>query len=97
MNKNILFVLSILFINSFFSCVNDGNNEVDEVTPPTFCDFLINELNKHSEDYDSGLDSIAENYYMTLDSLSQVNWINEGKECYDEYLINYGEDTTNTN
>ena len=84
MKRIILFVFSILFITSFFSCVNDRNNEV---APPTYCDVLINKLNKHSEDYDSGLDSIAENYYMTLDSLSQVNWINEGYECYDEYLI----------
>ena len=94
MKRIILFVFSILFITSFFSCVNDRNNEVD---PPNLCDVLINELNKHSEDYDSGLDSIANNYFMTLDSLSKVNWTNEGYECYNEYLINYGEDTTNAN
>lgn len=94
MKKNILFVFSILLTTSFFSCVNDGNNEV---APPKLCDVLINELHKHSENYDSGLDSIARNYFETLDSLSKVNWINEGYECYDEYLINYGEDTTNTN
>jgi len=97
MNRPILFVFSILLTASFVSCVNDRNNEVDEVAPPTYCDVLINELHKHSEYYDSGLDGIAKNYFMTLDSLSQVNYIEEGWECYDEYLINYGEDTTNTN
>jgi hypothetical protein len=97
MKRIIFFVFSILFITSFYSCVNAGNNEVDEVAPLKFCDVLINELNKHSEDYDSGLDSIAMIYYMTLDSLSQANWVNEGYECYDIYLINYGQDSTNTN
>jgi hypothetical protein len=97
MKRIIFFVFSILFITSFYSCVNAGNNEVDEVAPPTYCDVLINELHKHSEDYDSGLDSIAKNYFMTLDSLSQVNYIEEGWGCYDEYLINYGQDSTNTN
>lgn len=97
MKRIIFFVFSILFITSFFSCINDGNNEVDEVVPPKLCDVLINKLNKHSEDYDSGLDSIADNYYMTLDYLEQKAWQKEGLECYEEYLINYGEDTTNTN
>ena len=97
MKRISLFVFSILLTASFVSCVNDGNNEVDEVATPTYCDVLINELHKHSEDYDSGLDSIAKNYFMTLNDLDKDNWINEGLECYDEYLINYGEDTTNTN
>jgi len=97
MKRILLFVFSIFLITSFVSCINDGNNEVAEVAPPTYCDVLINELHKHSEDYDSELDSIAMNYFMTLDSLSQVNYIEEGLECYDEYLVSYGEDTTNTN
>tara|TARA_B110000116_G_C16558825_1_gene456547 strand:- start:469 stop:729 length:261 start_codon:yes stop_codon:yes gene_type:complete len=83
---------------SFVSCVNDGNNEVDEVAPPTYCDVLINELHKHSEDYDSELYSLGmEDFFKTLNDLDKDNWINEGLECYNEYLINYGEDTTNTN
>ena len=97
MKRFVLFVFSILLTTSFVSCVNDGNDDgSNEVAPPKLCDVLINELHKHSEDYDSGLDSIAKNYFMTLDSLSKVNYIEEGWECYDEYLINYGNDTTNT-
>jgi competence protein ComGC len=94
MKKIVLFVFSILFITSFYSCVNDGNNEV---APPTYCDVLINELHKHSEDYDIELYSLSDEYFKTLNELEKENWIKEGQECYDEYLISYGSDTTNTN
>ena len=86
--KKLLLIL-ILLTSVFTSCVNEG--------PPTYCDIKINELNKHSEDYDNELYSLGEEYFKTLDELEKDNWIREGEECYEEYLINYGSDTTNTN
>jgi hypothetical protein len=83
--KKLLLIL-ILLTSVFTSCVNEG--------APTYCDIKINELNKHSEDYDNELYSLGEEYFKTLDELEKDNWIREGEECYEEYLINYGSDTT---
>jgi hypothetical protein len=88
MKKGLLIL--ILLTSVFTSCEN-------EKLPPTLCDIKINELNKHSEDYDSELSSLGEEYFKTLDDLAKENWIKEGEECYYEYLISYGADTTNTN
>jgi len=82
-------LILLFFTTVFTSCINEG--------PPTYCDMLINDLNKHSEDYDSELSSLGWDYCKTLDELEKENWIKEGEECYYEYLFSYGSDTTNTN
>ena len=88
MKKGLL--IFILSSSIFTSCEN-------EKLPPTYCDILKNDLNKHSEEYDSELDSLGKEYLKTLDILAKETWINEGLECYEEYLYSYGSDTTNTN
>ncbi|MDC0201905.1 hypothetical protein OAJ56_01540 [Flavobacteriales bacterium] len=70
----------------------EGLFENGTYIPPSYCNVLINKLNRHSEDNNDELEIKVKEYAKTLDAYDAFLYYEKEEECYDDYLINYGEE-----
>ncbi len=81
------------FLVFFLSCFNNKEKkEVKERSHTSWCDCMIVSLeNKHNSNQ-KGQDFFesCNTYFRSLSKEQKKNWVEEGQECYDDYLWSFG-------